>query len=74
MRGQYALHVALAERNAGLQQVTAAGAQYGHLPDAQFGVDQQAIEPVIVEFASADGAKRGNQPGGYAGTTTRRRA
>ena len=61
VRRQHALHVALAEGDAGLQQVAAAGAQHRDLPHAQFRSDQQAVEAVIVEFAGAHRAKGGDQ-------------
>ena len=61
MRAQHALHVALAERNSGLQQVAAAGSQHRHLAHAQLSRDQQAVEAIIIERAGAHGAKRGDQ-------------
>src|ERR1700689_3971229 len=66
MRTKHALHIALAERNAGLHQVTASSSWHRHLAHAQLGRDQQAVEAIVVELAGAYGAKGPDQLLGHA--------
>ena len=58
VRGEHLLHVGLAERPAGLQHVTAVGAQYGHLSPGHFRDDDQAIESVVLGAAAPDCGER----------------
>ncbi len=50
-----AFHVGLAERNPGLQQVAAVGAQHDDLACAQAGAQQQAIEAIVLHLAAPGG-------------------
>ena len=54
---QRALHIALAERQPGLQQVAAHRAQHTDLPGAERGGEQQAIESVVLDLAAPHGEK-----------------
>ncbi len=58
---EHALHIALAERNSGLQQVAAAGPQHAHASGAELGADQQAVKAIVFKRAGAYGAEGGNQ-------------
>src|SRR6185437_11998306 len=57
VRCQRPLHVRLAERHAGLQQVAAVGTHYHDLPRAQAGAEQQAVEAVVLERPGPGGGE-----------------
>ncbi len=52
--GQRLLHVGLAERDSGLPQVLAVGAQDRDLAPSQTGRDDQPVEPVVLDLAAPD--------------------
>ena len=52
MGGEHALHVHLAEWQAGLQQIAAVGAQYHQLAHGQRRGQQQAVEAVVLDLAA----------------------
>src|SRR6185437_4725328 len=55
IRGECPLHVGLAERDAGLQQVAAIGTQHGDLTRRQVRAEQQAVEAVVLDLRAPDG-------------------
>ena len=58
LRHQHALHVGLAERNAGLQQVAAIRAHHHDLAGGKPRAQQQSIEAVVLDFAAPGGQQR----------------
>ena len=58
LRHQHAFHVGLAERDAGLQQVTAIGAHHHDVARAQARAQQQPIEAIVFDVATPGGEER----------------